>query len=361
MNFKKILILAAAAFTGEESFAQSTTATNNYLGAEFLGSSTNMNVDFKANNTQWMRLTPAGNFGIGTTTPQTTLHVKGHGLFTTATGAPTTAPYILAKNGFSVAGLADYTWYADVNTGIFHPVLRTIGFTTGGQERMRITSTGFIGVGTNAPTAMFSVNNGAIKLTGIVPGFGGPQILWGGNTTTAPNGEWGLECLEGSSTDGLNFWRPSGASGSGGNYVMFLSNTSKVGINTGNPTAQLTVNGNMLVGDPTAVTLPAGYKLYVQTGILTEKVHVAIVNSAAWADYVFDGDYKLKTIAEVDAFVKENKHLPGVPSAMEVAEKGIDMAEMDAKLLEKIEELTLYIIEQNKRIDQLEKRCIERQ
>ena len=56
---------------------------------------------------------------------------------------------------------------------------------------------------------------------------------------------------------------------------------------------------------------------------------------------------------EVEAFVKENKHLPNVPSATEMVENGLDVAQMDAKLLEKVEELTLYIIEQNKQIEEL--------
>jgi len=74
------------------------------------------------------------------------------------------------------------------------------------------------------------------------------------------------------------------------------------------------------------------------------------VKANVWADYVFKKDYKLKTLEEVEKHIAEKGHLPNIPSAGEVIEKGINVAEMDAKLLEKIEELTLYSIDQNKRL-----------
>jgi hypothetical protein len=152
-----------------------------------------------------------------------------------------------------------------------------------------------------------------------------------------------------------------GVGGSGINQTRLLisGSTGNVGIGTGTfqPPAKLTVNGNVLIGDPAIVDIAtpgSNYKLYVQTGILTEKVKVAIVNSSSWADYVFDKDYKMLSIAELERFVKANKHLPNIPSADEMVKNGMDVATMNSKLLEKIEELSLYIIEQNKRIEKLE-------
>ncbi len=133
--------------------------------------------------------------------------------------------------------------------------------------------------------------------------------------------------------------------------------TGNVGIGTNNATATLTVKGNALIGDPASVTLPTGYKLYVQSGILTEKVKVALINTSDWSDYVFARDYKLKPLSEVASFVEQNKHLPGVPSAQELVDQGgFDLGKMDAKLLEKIEELTLYVIELNKQNKELTER-----
>jgi hypothetical protein len=73
-----------------------------------------------------------------------------------------------------------------------------------------------------------------------------------------------------------------------------------------------------------------------------------------WADYVFKKDYKVRTLEEVEKHIAEKGHLPNIPSATEVEKNGINLGEMDAKLLEKIEELTLYSIEQNKQIRQLQ-------
>jgi len=96
------------------------------------------------------------------------------------------------------------------------------------------------------------------------------------------------------------------------------------------------------------------YKLVVGTGILTEKVKVAGLETSDWADYVFEEDYEMLPIEELEDYVTENKHLPNVPSAQEVAENGLDLAKTDATLLEKIEESYLYIIELNKKFEALE-------
>jgi len=113
-------------------------------------------------------------------------------------------------------------------------------------------------------------------------------------------------------------------------------------------------DGNVVIGNVGALNVPAGYKLYVEQGVLTEKVKVAVKTSADWSDYVFADNYPLRSIEEVKAFVNTNDHLPGLPSASEVVSEGIDVAKMDAKLLEKIEELTLYIFQLNERISKLE-------
>jgi hypothetical protein len=72
-----------------------------------------------------------------------------------------------------------------------------------------------------------------------------------------------------------------------------------------------------------------------------------------WPDYVFEPDYAMPSLKEVDAFVKRNRHLPGVPSQQTVAERGIEVGNMQAVLLEKVEELTLYTIRQQETIDSL--------
>jgi hypothetical protein len=101
--------------------------------------------------------------------------------------------------------------------------------------------------------------------------------------------------------------------------------------------------GNVGIG---TVTPPADYKLAVAGKIIAEELKVQL--QAQWPDYVFTNDYKLPTLAEVEKQIKEKGHLSNVPSACEVKENGFEVGEMARIQQEKIEELTLYIIEQNK-------------
>ena len=95
---------------------------------------------------------------------------------------------------------------------------------------------------------------------------------------------------------------------------------------------KVTANGKVQIG---TVTTPGDYRLYVERGILTERVKVSLKTTTDWADYVFAKKYKLMPLSEVEKFVKTNKHLPNIPSAEQVVNEGIDLGKMDAKLLEK--------------------------
>lgn len=108
--------------------------------------------------------------------------------------------------------------------------------------------------------------------------------------------------------------------------VSILAGSGNVGIGTANP-------GN--------------YKLNVSGKIRADEI---VVNTSG-ADFVFAPEYKLATLSEVDSFIKENNHLPGMASADEMKEYGISVSEMQTKLLQKIEEMTLYLLEQNKKMN----------
>lgn len=118
--------------------------------------------------------------------------------------------------------------------------------------------------------------------------------------------------------------------------------------------ALLTDNGKFVIGnvDYTA----SGYGLFVEGGVLTEQVKVAIKSTNDWSDYVFDAKYELMPLKLLEKYIADNKHLPDVPSAEEVVTDGVNIAKMDATLLQKIEELTLYIIEQDKKINALQEK-----
>jgi len=112
---------------------------------------------------------------------------------------------------------------------------------------------------------------------------------------------------------------------------------------------RIDANGSVGIG----TTPNALYKLDVKGAIRASEVQIVSLDN--FADFVFEKNYKLPKLSEINAFIQINGHLPNIPSATEVKENGMSLVEMQVKLLQKIEELTLYAIEQQKRIEQLEK------
>ena len=108
--------------------------------------------------------------------------------------------------------------------------------------------------------------------------------------------------------------------------------------------------GNLSLGTPTGAV---GYRMSVDGKMIAEEVRVEL--SQDWPDYVFHADYQLTSLAELEKEIIQLGHLPGIPSASIVEDEGFDLGEMNRMLLEKIEELTLYIIEQNKEIEVIKK------
>lgn len=123
----------------------------------------------------------------------------------------------------------------------------------------------------------------------------------------------------GTNTSGWGNWR----------RILIENASGNVGIGTNSPTDKLSVNGK----------------------IRAQEIKVEATN---WPDFVFGENYRLIPLSEIEQFIKSNRHLPGVPKAVEVEEEGVALGEMNRILLQKIEELTLHIIEQDKRIKLLE-------
>jgi flagellar basal body rod protein FlgG len=141
-----------------------------------------------------------------------------------------------------------------------------------------------------------------------------------------------------------------------------LMTPNNVGIGTYTPNEKLTVvgstkihNGKLFVNvDRSEIDsdVVEWYSIFAKDGILAEDFAIAPVED--WSDHVFNIDYELRDLKEVEDYIKTNNHLPDIPSAKEVKEKGYTLHNMNVKLLQKVEELTLYSIEQNKKIEQLE-------
>jgi len=109
--------------------------------------------------------------------------------------------------------------------------------------------------------------------------------------------------------------------------------------------------GYVTIGGKIGPTLNGPYKLAVKGRVAATDFNV--VASGSWPDYVFADDYKLKSLEETEAFIKANKHLPNIPAAALIEKEGFALGDMQKRMMEKIEELTLHLIESNKQINQL--------
>ncbi|QIP18071.1 hypothetical protein G8759_33975 [Spirosoma aureum] len=192
-----------------------------------------------------------------------------------------------------------------------------------------------VGIGTSAPNSRLEITQGTanqsgIRLTNLTSNSPASATNQYKFLTVNTQGDIILGSLNSSAREGaeVELWQANGD---------YLQNVNSGGVIIGHE-----VNKR-----------PVGYKLYVEDGILTEKIKVAVKNTADWSDKVFHKGYDLQSLDEVERYIKINQHLPGVPSAKEMVESGNDLHKTDAKLLEKIEELTLYMIELKKENEEL--------
>ena len=236
------------------------------------------------------------------------------------------------------------TWNRTGNSQESGTVYNMLGFTNGtpirfctnNLNRMYIDANGKIGINTTNPLQRLHVLDGNILISRSVSdelGSTNGSIYFGDVVDASePYGKWGIEYVSSAEEGyGLNFWKPWFVGQGGGNHYLFLADNGNVGVVTNDPPAKFSVNGK----------------------ILAREVHVC-TDPICWADYVFDEEYHLMSLNDLAEFVAANKHLPGVPSAKEVDEQGsVDLGEMNVILLEKVEELTRYVIDLQKQIEEL--------
>ena len=183
---------------------------------------------------------------------------------------------------------------------------------------------GNVGIGTSTPTNKLQINTD-VSNYGLVHTDGTIAIgtYVGGNTAV---GGW---------------------LGTKSNHSLYLF------ANDGGPAMTVATNGNIGIG-----TTTPPYKLSVNGNIICEELKVQL--KANWPDYVFGDNYKLLPLLELEKNIKANKHLPNIPSAADVTRaNGIDIGEMNRKLVEKVEELTLYLIELKKENEAIKQRILK--
>ena len=247
------------------------------------------------------------NVGIGTSNPATKLTIL---------------------TGINTAGWTHIGQYNGVDSIIVSEgiggVSAAMGTTTnhafrlnaGGVGRLQIYPTGDVVVGSNS-----SGSFGKFSVETPNNSYGISHISTGGNIIATNIGGTSAGIGTFSNTNMRIFCNSS-------SRIFIAAATGNVGIGTDNPTYKLSVLGNI-----------RSTEVVVETG---------------WADYVFDGKYKLTPLNEVEKFIEQNKRLPGIPSATEIVKNGLKLGDTQKMMMEKIEELTLYLIEANKRIEKLE-------
>ncbi|MBV8328380.1 hypothetical protein [Chryseobacterium sp.] len=377
---KKTIILLAAV-CGLAVHAQSWNLTGNSgtaPGTNFIGTTDNQSLVFKTNNTDKLKITPGGRFiffdvtSAGQVWDRNLFFGGGYdnptGLLNTAFGMGTFTMNSTGGANAAFGGNAmSLMTSGDMNVAI-------------GANSMRLTNSGSMNtaLGMNAMESFktgagnIGIGNSAIGsgyLTGDYNvGIGKDALRYigtGNNNTVVGASSFG-GMTSGSNNIALGFSNANTILS--GNNNIFIGNSIIPYMSA--PQNELNI-GNWIIGNNGTIgigkfisPLPADgitsdglkYKLFVKEGIRTEKIKVDIAPDNGWADYVFKKDYKLMPLNELDQFITENGHLPEVPTTEDAIKNGIELKEMNILLLKKIEELTLYTLEQQKRIDALEKK-----
>lgn len=301
----------------------------------------------------------SGNVGVGVINPLAKLDVIG-GNWDVANG-----------NGDLKIGDATYQFKLGVATGgggagdirMFAKggTARMI-WGSGTTDRMTLSSSGYLGLGTIDPSVAIEIEGttdaaSEIYIKGGTSSFPTQRFSRINGTHAVPTALSSGKFLGRILFDGYNgtsFTTSSSiyslsseqwSSTAKGSYLTFY--TTQNGTNTFSEKVRIDHNGNVGIG-----TTTPDNKLDVKGIIRAEEVVV----ETGWADFVFEEDYQLNELEQVEEFIKENKHLPNVPSAKEIQENGAHVSELMTKMMAKIEELTLYTIKQQKEIDELKRK-----
>ena len=302
----------------------------------FLGTTDNVGLSLRTNSSTRMTITSSGNVGIGTSSPNSRLTVTGNGSGLISMGDLLGSGSYAAISLNGSAASTDYNLTSspiDQRLVLNRPAGNAMTFAIAGTTtQMNLTSTGYLGIGTSSPTNYLEVKgygNSTIKVGNVYT----LCCDYSGITMNGSTSSYDYNILSGPIDQNLYINRPTGSAirfGEGAlNLDMIITTGGNVGIGTGTPS----------------------YKLDVCGTVRAKEVRVA----TGWCDYVFDENYKLMSLSELEQYLKTFKHLPDVAPASEVeSDGGLPVGDMMSSMIKKIEELTLYTIEQDKQIRQLQ-------
>ena len=299
-------------------------------------------------NAQWTDngtdITTTDRVGIGTTSPLAKLQVQSSG---TIGGYwnPSNSYFTLFDGGGQYLIMdsnelyGSNTLHIGARDGQNVVVFRSVLDSGTALDRMMIKNNGFVGIGTTNPSEKLHISNGLIKIDGAnTDDNNSPGIVLNSNDDFLYDGQYinhygfGFHGYQDGSTSNVD---PPNSYMSGYFGIdLFTSGQNRLRISR---------DGIVSIG---TTERQSGYKLAVNGKIKAKEIKV----ETGWADYVFKEDYDLPTLQEVEKHIKEKGHLINIPSAEEVEENGIQLGEMNMKLLEKIEELTLYTLAQEEKL-----------
>lgn len=221
---------------------------------------------------------------------------------------------------------------------------------------------GNVGIGTSAPTQPLYLV-GADKVNIYTEATSAPTTLktLGQLQMKASNGDYFSMAFRHNAGGYQDMLQTCNITGYGvAEFMYFRFDTRKWEMRAGVTDATFLNSGNVLLNMTGAVgigmgtmAIPSGAKVAVGGKVVCKEIEVTL---AGLPDFVFNKDYKLMSLYDVENFINTNKHLPGVPSEAEVVENGLNLGDMNATLLQKVEELTLYMIQLQKENDALKVR-----
>ncbi|PZU78954.1 MAG: hypothetical protein DI529_17720 [Chryseobacterium sp.] len=378
----KKTIIVLGILCGLSTSAQNWSLTGNSgttPGSNFFGTTDNQSLIFKTNNIEWIRLTPKGRLifqnidnGYGW---DNNLFIAGGN--DAATGLGNTALGLGSLVSVSTGG-----GNTAFGANALRPNTTGTGNTAIGVNSMlnNLVGNSNTAVGLNSLNGSGTLNeNTAVGFAALARynaastdaasynsafGFSALNSMINGNYNTALGRMALTNLLNGNNNIGIGGSAGSNLYNGNNNIIIgYGTTTSGTGVNNQLNIGNWIRGNNGIIGIGTS-NLPADgvaadgetYKLFVKDGIKTEKVKVDIASANGWADYVFYDDYQLKDLKSLENYIKENKHLPEVPSTEDAIANGIELKAMNILLLKKIEELTLYLIDQNKQIEDQNKR-----
>lgn len=297
MHYKKLSILCVLILSASSLFAQWSTGTDIYN-------------------------TNSGRVGIGTSIPATKfnlVHFESNNWISTLDNSGTSGHKMYF--GYNDGSSTTYGLYINGGRNLSTQLDLAV------ENKFYVMGNGYVGIGTSTPASKLAVSSSGHNIMTLNSGASMENgFVFQDNTAN----RWELYTQTNAGHDYFSLYNYRNSLA-----TLTMLDNGNLGLGTASPAERLSVNGN----------ISANGSIYAKK---------LVVKPNPWADYVFNDDYQLRSLASLEQYIQQNKHLPDVPSAAEVEQNGINVADNQVVLLKKIEELTLYVIALEKKLEKLQ-------